>query len=565
MVWLLSKDSSSSGDENERCLLDENHPYYGALVDGKRMDVKRPNGWGARHSLAVLGCLGFFVSFSLRVNMSMAIVAMVNHTALAELSHQHPGGPNASAPPPDVDICHQGKAAPKEEVVITEDGPFVWTEMMQGVILSSYFVGYTVSQIPGGRLAERVGAARTFGGGIFLTALLNLLTPVCTHWRVEALIFIRALQGVASGVTCPAIHFMLSRWVPPPERSRISTFVYIGKQLGTAMTILASGPLAGWRWAGGWQSIFYVTGGVGVLWYMCWLFLIYDTPAQHPRISARERLYIDTYFKPHAVPADSEKPVGFPWKQALMSRPLYALIVVHFCQNWGDYMIMTELPTYIRTVLHYPLSMNAFYSAIPQLVKVVFALTVSFMSDGLVNSGLGLSANRKLWNSVGMYIPALMMVGVSYTGCHDIAVISLMVGTVGFNGAIFSGYNINHMDLAPNFAGTLMGLTNCVATLAGVLAPFATGYVINGHPTLENWRTVFMTAAGFFVFGNTVFCVFGTAKQQKWNEPLAMYENNLGLAYSEAGAAEKGQGKKDAGMTGDGAKKDGWPLKKAVL
>ena len=74
-----------------------------------------------------------------------------------------------------------------------------------------------------------------------------------------------------------------------------------------------------------------------------------------------------------------------------------------------------------------------------------------------------------------------------------------------------------------------------------------------------------MTAAGFFVFGNTVFCVFGTAKQQKWNEPLAMYENNLGLAYSEAGAAEKGQGKKDAGMTGDGAKKDGWPLKKAVL
>ena len=78
-----------------------------------------------------------------------------------------------------------------------------------------------------------------------------------------------------------------------------------GKQLGTAITILASGPLAGWRWAGGWQSIFYVTGGVGVLWYMFWLFLIYDTPAQHPRISARERLYIDTYFKPHAVPADS--------------------------------------------------------------------------------------------------------------------------------------------------------------------------------------------------------------------------------------------------------------------
>ena len=83
------------------------------------------------------------------------------------------------------------------------------------------------------------------------------------------------------------------------------------------------------------------------------------------------------------------------------------------------------------------------------------------------------------------------------------------------------------------------------------------------QPTLENWRTVFMTAAGFFVFGNTVFCVFGTAKQQKWNEPLAMYENNLGLAYSEAGAAEKGQ--KDGGKPADTSSKETWPRKKAVL
>ena len=41
---LFRDSSSSSGDENEKCLLDEDHPYYGALVDGKRIDVKRPNG-----------------------------------------------------------------------------------------------------------------------------------------------------------------------------------------------------------------------------------------------------------------------------------------------------------------------------------------------------------------------------------------------------------------------------------------------------------------------------------------------------------------------------------------
>ena len=85
-------------------------------------------GWGARHTLAVLGCLGFFVSFSLRVNISMAIVAMVNHTALAELAHHHAAGPNASAAP-DVDICHPDKKADQsEEKVFTEvsEGRQLW-------------------------------------------------------------------------------------------------------------------------------------------------------------------------------------------------------------------------------------------------------------------------------------------------------------------------------------------------------------------------------------------------------------------------------------------------------
>ena len=89
------------------------------------------SGWGARHTLAVLGCLGFFVSFSLRVNISMAIVAMVNHTALHELAHHHAAGLNSSAAP-DIDICHPGKTAQEsEEHVFTEVrtgyGPYLVT------------------------------------------------------------------------------------------------------------------------------------------------------------------------------------------------------------------------------------------------------------------------------------------------------------------------------------------------------------------------------------------------------------------------------------------------------
>lgn len=35
----------------------------------------------------------------------------------------------------------------------------------------------------------------------------------------------------------------------------------------------------------GWESIFYIFGGAGLVWMVFWIFLVFSTPAQHPRIS----------------------------------------------------------------------------------------------------------------------------------------------------------------------------------------------------------------------------------------------------------------------------------------
>jgi ACS family sodium-dependent inorganic phosphate cotransporter len=44
----------------------------------------------------------------------------------------------------------------------------------------------------------------------------------------------------------------------------------------------------------GWESVFYVTGVVGLVWSVAWFFVVFDSPAQHPRISQEERLYIES-------------------------------------------------------------------------------------------------------------------------------------------------------------------------------------------------------------------------------------------------------------------------------
>lgn len=43
----------------------------------------------------------------------------------------------------------------------------------------------------------------------------------------------------------------------------------------------------------GWESVFYVTGFIGLLWYGFWTCLIHATPSKHPTISEKERNFIE--------------------------------------------------------------------------------------------------------------------------------------------------------------------------------------------------------------------------------------------------------------------------------
>lgn len=63
-----------------------------------------------------------------------------------------------------------------------------------------------------------------------------------------------------------------------------------GSSVGAALTYVVSGYLITMF---GWESVFYVTGGSGLIWIIFWILLVYDTPAKHPTISVRERTYIE--------------------------------------------------------------------------------------------------------------------------------------------------------------------------------------------------------------------------------------------------------------------------------
>jgi MFS transporter, ACS family, solute carrier family 17 (sodium-dependent inorganic phosphate cotransporter), other len=75
------------------------------------------------------------------------------------------------------------------------------------------------------------------------------------------------------------MHVMIAAWTPPFERSKIAAIIYAGTALGTVISMPMSGLIADWM---GWPAVFYIMGGLSLVWCVLWPMLVFDSPRKHP-------------------------------------------------------------------------------------------------------------------------------------------------------------------------------------------------------------------------------------------------------------------------------------------
>ncbi|XP_055913577.1 sialin-like isoform X2 [Eupeodes corollae] len=466
----------------------------------------------ARHVFGFMGFLGFAVVYSMRVNLSVAIVTMVNQTAI-----------------PHVNLTEDDQSCPISPSLSSNQttkprqlqGEFEWDEATQGLVLGSFYYGYMLTQIPGGRLAELYGGKLVYGLGVFITAVLTLLTPLAARWNLPALVALRAIEGLAEGVTYPAIHVMVANWVPPFERSTFSAVVYCGCNIGTVISL----PLAGWlcslEFQGGWPLAFYIFGILGMIWFAFWMWLVADSPARSNRISEKERNHIERALRSVKKIEDDDDDAdarNIPWLALLTSPPLWAIMVTQFGWMWTFLTLITELPTYMDQILHFDIQSNSALSALPYFTAWIMGILCCSFADWLLNRKyISLLNSYRLWNSVGSIIPSIGLIGVAYVGCSGTWVMFMLAVLGAFNGATYAGFQMNHIALSPKYAGTVYGITNTAGSMSGFLGPYITGLVINGNNTLAQWRYVFYLAAVVSFIGNAFYFVFASTEEQSWS------------------------------------------------
>ncbi|XP_072746442.1 putative inorganic phosphate cotransporter [Anoplolepis gracilipes] len=464
-----------------------------------------------RYLMAIMGSIGLAILYGFKVNASVAIVAMVNHTAVKLSTSQNLETGNTTTV--SADVCQFDDASNVTKIT-SENGPFVWNEIIQGFILSSYFWGYTVSMLPGGRLAELWSAKWVMNGSVLLNLVASILTPIAARIHYSLFIAMRFLQGIGGGVSFPAMHVMIAKWAPPNERSVIASIVYAGTALGTVISILLTGLLAANL---GWESIFYVEGALCLIWCIAWWLMIADSPEKQTRfISQNERNYIVASLGGNGK---DDVPKTIPWRQVFRSKPFIAILIAHFCSNFGWYMLLIELPTFMNQILKYDMSSNAGLSSIPFLCMWLFTMILSKILAILQGRGvITVTISRKIGTLFASLVPMLCLIQVSYVGCDRIRAVVLMTIGIACIGGMYCGFLANHIDIAPNFAGSLVAMTNFVATIPGFVVPVFVGQLTHGNQTIEAWRIVFLITIILYVIEILVYTIFGSGNEQPWNK-----------------------------------------------
>ncbi|WIA29477.1 hypothetical protein OEZ86_011978 [Tetradesmus obliquus] len=381
-------------------------------------------------------------------------------------------------------------------------------EQVKGNVLSAFYWGYGVSQIPGGWAAQLYGGRRTLIASFLAWSLACLLTPGNAS-SVTLTVLARVCVGLAQGGLIPSVHTVLSKWIPPHERARAVSLTTSGMYLGSAAAMLVLPSVSALFGA---ASLLRLVGLLGLAWLALWLAVGRDAPGRRSSDSTIPLTCNEAQLKQDLPGRRASSASGAAlWASLMRSSAVWAIVVNNFAFHYAFYLVMNWLPTYFNSVLLVDLNSLGVLKPLPYLVMFAMSNVGGWMGDALIlQSKRSVAAARKTVNTIGMLSAAVAVMSMPAASgmMSGVLATTLTMGTLGLSRG---GFSVNHMDIAPKYAGMVMGISNTAGTLAGVIGVAVTGYILDaagGAGSIGGWWQAHSLAAVILVAAMFVFNAF---------------------------------------------------------
>lgn len=247
---------------------------------------------------------------------------------------------------------------------------------------------------------------------------------------------------------------MLALRAPEHERGRANGLIAACQALGPAFGTLAGGLLMA---TFGWRAVFVAFGAVSLIWLLPWIAATNRHPVGEPAQTAVRPLTC---------------------RMVLKQRSLWGASLGQFCYTYAYYLILGWLPIFLVKTQGFSVREMALIGAGVYAVHAASSGLMGWISDRWIIAGASANRVRKTMLVSGLIGVAILMpfcASASRTQC--IALFACI-------GALFGLQTLNIFAISQTLggaraAGNWMGVQNLIGNLSGVIAPSATGCIVD--------------------------------------------------------------------------------------
>jgi MFS family permease len=362
------------------------------------------------------------------------------------------------------------------------------TKTQMGLLLSSFFWTYAVCQLLSGWLVGRFNVHIVFAVGFLVWSLATAATGLATAFM--PLLMFRLVLGLGESVAYPAFSKILASDYEESQRGKANAFIDAGSKMGPALGTLFGGLIVA---NFGWRALFLILGLGALVWLPLWLKW---APHGHngQSQSAREMF----------VPSS--------WR-LLQNRSVWGSFLGLFAINYGWYVMITWFPFYLENERHFSKEKMAVFGSLPYFVLAISASITGIMSDRMIAGGRTPTKVRKGFIVTGLLCQTLMLpAAMASNDMVSMGLFMLACFLFGFTTA--NHWAVTQTIAGPGCAGKWTGMQNAFGNLAGIVAPWLTGYIVD-HT--KSFYLAFAAVAVVVLFGAFSYAfVIGRVEPEDW-------------------------------------------------
>lgn len=347
-----------------------------------------------------------------------------------------------------------------------------------GTIQSIWYFGYAAMQIPGGWLADRLGARKALIFFSCLWSVATLLAALSSGFTSLAATW--GLMGAAQAGAFPCAAKALGRIFPDTQRARATGLLAAGMTIGGAIAPILAAYFLEWLASPAqslqidrWRLLLAAYSIPGLLWAILFWWWIPDS-------------------KLPATQADLRPVPAVDWSRMLSSVPLGLLCAQQFFRAAGMVFFMTWFPTFLQKTRGVSQFDSGWLTTVAGIGAVVGSLTGGFFSDWLLKKTLSQRLSRQGVAVAGMSGCAVLIVLSYYAQDlnQSIALISLGAFCATFGGV--SGYTVA-IRFGGNNVATVFSTMNMFGNIGAALFPLSAGWLV---AQTGNWNLILFLFAG---------------------------------------------------------------------